>query len=162
MFMDRSYLLANGKPTLENVQISLFHDKVFQNPELQSLIINGALDYIDKLWTGSVTSPELLRRIVALFIALGVYQKVFEPQVLARLQHDAVTWSATAVGEKSVSAYVKIATELMDKMAETGEAVGLGASTRGRLMSMMESCLIDRHKDLLSWFLSPSFRKVVH
>lgn len=153
MFMDRSYLLANGKPTLDKLQVTLFHELVFQDPKLQPQVLDGAIQCMQVLPYGANESLDLLRKSIALFHSLGVYHGTFEPRLLAKLQEDCVKWSETAYQKSSVPIYVKTAKDYMDKAMEIGEAVGLDASTRRSIMTMMEHALIDRRKVwLLGWF----------
>lgn len=153
MFMDRSYLLANGKPTLDKFQIALFQEFIFHNPTLQPQILDGALECMQSLQHGANESQHLLRKSIALFHSLGVYHGDFEPHLLAKLQEDCVRWSETTFQESSVPVYVKTATQYMDKAMEIGEAVGLDASTSRKIMTMMEHALIERRRSrLLGWF----------
>lgn len=155
MFMDRSYLLANGKPTLDKFEISVFHDYVFSNTHLQLQILNGALDGMQLHQERATGGLDLLRKSIALIHDLGVYHQIFEPRLLAKLQEDCVRWAAKAIQEMPLPTYVKTATFHMDTMVKTGEAAELDVSTRASIVTMMEHVLIYQHKDKLSLFFPP-------
>ena len=149
MFMDRSHLLANGKPTLDKFQLSLFHDIVFENSELQPLILTGTLEYMQLL--EEVTGhQDLLHKAIALFHNIGVYQTVFEPRLLAQLQELSYNWSKEETLKMNVPNYIKTAIGIMERAIKTGQDVGLDSSTRTSIMTMMEHIFIGRQQAYLS------------
>jgi len=149
MFMDRSHLLANGKPTLDKFQLSLFHDVVFENSELQPQILTGALEYM-QLLEEVTRHRNLLHKAIALFHNIGVYQTIFEPRLLAQLQELSYNWSKEATLKMDVPSYIKTATGIMERAVKTGQEVGLDSSTRTAIMTMMEHIFIDRQQTYLS------------
>jgi hypothetical protein len=150
MYLDRAYLLSQGKPTLENLEVSLFRSSVFEDTQLQKETIAGTFDAISAARVGTLENKELVGKAIALYHDLGVYTQIFEPRFMELLQKFAKEWSENAVSEKSLADYVKNAMELMEAELARGEAGGLPLTTRQDMLKTLEDLLIYRQRTKLS------------
>ena len=150
MYLDRAYLLSQGKPTLENFEVSLFRSSVFEDAQLQKDTLAGTFDVISAARIGALENQELVGKAITLYHDLGVYTQIFEPRFMELLQKFAKEWSENAASEKGLPEYIKSATELMDAELARGEAGGLPLTTRQDVLKTLEDLLIHRQSTKLS------------
>ena len=128
----------------------MFRDIVFNDKSLKSNIIKGACDLISSDRMEQEMDRATLRQAVDMFHDLATYTSNFEPRLLAISQEYITKWADEASADKRLPDYVKTSNELMSRETDRCDQLGLDASTRRDLLSMLENHLVKRKVDYLT------------
>ena len=105
--MDRSYLLSCSKTNLNDVCISHFRNIIYEDPSLESKIVNGACELVSRDRRQGDADRGVLQEGINMFHALATYSNSFEPRLLAASQHFVSSWSEETSQTNELTAYVK-------------------------------------------------------
>jgi len=148
-YMDRSFLLQQGKPSLMEMATAMFRTNMFEAPELRDQIVEGACDLITNARGGVVEGMDTFREAVKMFHELGVYTNVFEPKFLDLSQTYIMAHAKSCAESKTLPEYVRDAVQLMDREMARCEQFDLDQTTRRDLLALLEDHLISNQKDML-------------
>jgi len=131
---------------MDELTIMLFRKHIFSDPVLNQKFIQGICDMISldrEREMGCQFDHVLFKEAVAMFHALAVYTKHFEPKMLAESQGYFKWWSDDKVTNLDLPKYVQASHALLQSEFKRCEEFGLEASTRRSLQKQIETFLID-------------------
>ena len=152
-FLDRSFLLHSGLPSIIEMGVHEFYTYIFCNNDFQPKVLQGACDLVRSERTAprNPCDERLLREAVEMFHILPVYGSCFEPKLLADSQKFYSSWAEQTVASTDLAAYVEMCDKIMNEETRHCEAWGLDATTKKELGRYLEEILIEeREKRLLS------------
>ncbi|KAF2808956.1 cullin-4B [Mytilinidion resinicola] len=147
-YMDRSYLLQQSK-SLQEMAISMFRNIVFQDPQLNPRIVDGACDLISADRVGENLDRQLFSETIKMFHEMQVYTTSFEPRMLELSQSFVAEWAVRESADQSLPEYVESSVRLIRSEMERVEIFSLDSTTRRDLLTLLEEHLIEKRKDRL-------------
>ena len=152
-FLDRSYLLHAGLPSIKEMGINRFQALIFEDKSTRVKVLQGACDLMksERAQEASRESMTLLQDAIKMFHTLAVYNRYFEPKVLAESQEFYSLWTEQTSGSTDLAGYVDMCEKLMCLEMRRCDAWGLDATTKRQLELYLEEILIEeREKRLLN------------
>ena len=152
-YLDRSYLLHSALlPSLDEMGKAEFRTHVFLAPDLKSKMLEGVCDLLRADREGSQDSTEkaLFRDTIAMFHALLVYSKHFEPKLLAASEQYFLTWANHAASTRDLAGYIEQCGLTMDQELTRCYQYGLDQTTMKGLEEYLEDILIDQRQAQLT------------
>ncbi|KAF1815226.1 cullin-4B [Eremomyces bilateralis CBS 781.70] len=147
-FLDQTYLLAESLPTIKEIAIGFFRDEILGDVELKGKVLNGVCDLVEADRTGRTPDLSLFRESIRMFREISSYTTVLEPKMHHASQIYVREW-ANEADAKSLSDYVKSASELIQREVDRCDLFSLDVSTRRDLVTLLEEHLIVSRKDRL-------------
>ncbi|KAF2190175.1 Cullin-domain-containing protein [Zopfia rhizophila CBS 207.26] len=147
-YMDRAYLLPK-QYSLHEMAVDLFRKIVFEDPRLNSKIVDGVCDLIAIDRAGEDLDRQMFSETIKMFHEIQTYTMYFEPRMLELSQKYVLGWAEKASVEKALAEYVKAARALMKSEMERVEMFGLDNTTRRDLLTLLEDHLISRKESRL-------------
>ncbi|KAI9801154.1 MAG: hypothetical protein M1825_003428 [Sarcosagium campestre] len=152
-FLDRSYLLnSNTQPTIKELGIELFRKHVFLDVTLRPRISDGVCDLVDSDRSGQATDDQraLLQQSIIMFQDMSVYLSDLEPKLLRRSGVYLRDWASHESSTGDLAGYAERCRALIDTEMGRCEHLGVEASTRLELRSMLDMYLLRDNVDLLT------------
>ncbi|KAF2466085.1 Cullin-domain-containing protein [Lindgomyces ingoldianus] len=147
-YMDRAYLLPKQQ-SLHEIAVDLFRKLIFEQPKLNSKIVDGACDLIAVDRAGEHMDRQMFSDAIKMFHEMQVYTTYLEPRMLKLSQDYVVDWADRISTENGLADYVKAAKALMKAEMERVEVFGLDSSTRRDLLTLLEDRLISSKESRL-------------
>ena len=151
-FLDRSYLLHSGLPSISEMGIHDFQTQVFSDMSIKPTVLQGACDLVKEERTKqhSSNNQNMLCNAVKMFHVLSVYSSSFEPKMLAESQEYYNSWSEQTVASTDLAGYVEMCDKIFREEMLRCERWGLDATTKKQLENYLEEIVVnDREKRLL-------------
>ena len=152
-FLDRSYLLHSGLPSIRQMGIDKYQALIFEDVSTRDKTLQGACDLV-KAERAQEVSPEnmtLLQDAIKMFHILAVYNRYFEPKFLAESQEFYSSWAEQTSASTDLAGYVEMCDRLMSLEMHRCDTWALDATTKRQLELYLEEILIEeRQKRLLS------------
>ena len=150
-FLDRSYLLRSGLPSIREMGTHEFQEHVFANNAVQLKVLQGACDLVKAERSARATSDNdgLLRDAIKMFHVLPVYSLYFEPKLLAESQEFYSLWAEQTVASTDLADYLKMCDKFFGEELLRCEAWGLDATTKQQLEMYLEEILIEHRETRL-------------
>ncbi|KAL9099004.1 MAG: hypothetical protein Q9163_005433 [Psora crenata] len=150
-FLDRSYLLHSGLPSIIEMSIEAYKAHIFSDPAVQSKVLRGACDLVQAERTAQPFSwnERLIHDAIKMFHTLHVYSQYFEPELLAESQRFYLSWAEQTVSSTDLGDYVEMCDKLIKKERLRCEAWALDHTTAKTLELYLELILIDGQEERL-------------
>lgn len=154
-YLDRTYLLRESLPSINDMTISYFRRMLFQQQPntasrpLDAEVIGGICDLIEFDRRGSqALDGDLLKAAVRMLYVQGVYTRHFEPALLkeskAFFEEFGETWSTSSLKD-----YIAACEKLLAKEDHRCIAFNFDSTTERLLMDSAHSILINDYSDKL-------------
>lgn len=145
LYLDRTFVLQSASTrSLWDMGLLIFRDHLVQHKQVENNTVSGILQLIEKERTGESVDRSLLKSLLRMFSALGLYGESFEKQFLAETSEFYASESSRLVQEVDVPTYFK---HVEDRLQEETDRCSsyLDASTRKLLVLAVEKQLIEQH-----------------
>eukprot|EP00963_Diacronema_lutheri_P008970 scaffold785_cov335-Pavlova_lutheri.AAC.2 len=148
LYLDRTYVLQSANVrSLWDMGLVIFREYLLQHKQVESTTTAGILQLIEKERLGESVDRPLLRNLLRMFSALGLYAESFEKQFLVETAEFYATESSRLLQEVDVPSYFK---HVEDRLQEESDRCNyyLDASTRKQLVLTVEKQLIEEHANM--------------
>ncbi|KAJ4153396.1 hypothetical protein LMH87_009885 [Akanthomyces muscarius] len=152
-YLDRTYLLREGLPSINDMTISHFRRMLFSaqsgNRSLENDVIGGVCGLVEHDRRGSASmNGELLRDSIMMLYVQGVYTKYFEPVMIKTskgyFEEFGTSWSTSGLKE-----YIAACETLLAREANRCMAYNLDSTTERLLMELAHRILIHDYSEKL-------------
>ncbi len=148
LYLDRTYVLQSvNVRSLWDMGLVIFREHFLRHKQVESTTTAGILQLIEKERLGEGVDRTLLRNLLRMFTALGLYAESFEKQFLVETAEFYATESSRLLQEVDVPSYFK---HVEDRLQEESDRCNfyLDASTRKQLVLTVEKQLIQEHASM--------------
>lgn len=148
LYLDRTYVLQSvNVRSLWDMGLVIFREHFLRHKQVESTTTAGILQLIEKERLGEGVDKTLLRNLLRMFTALGLYAESFEKQFLVETAEFYATESSRLLQEVDVPSYFK---HVEDRLQEESDRCNfyLDASTRKQLVLTVEKQLIQEHASM--------------
>lgn len=143
-FLDRSYLLHSGMPSIYLMGIEKFRSLVFENPITRRGVLQGVYDLV-KLERKQKAKPEdsrVLGHAISMFHVLKVYNQHFEPGFLSESQDFYADWAEQAAASTDLANYVAMCNQFIIQEMAHSDTWALDPATKKQLEMYLEDILV--------------------
>ena len=150
-FLDRSYLLHQGLPSIHQMGVDNFRKFVLETDPSKSKVLQGVCDLVkaEREQQAQIPSTGLLKEAIQMFHALSVYNSYFEPKLLAESQDFYLKWVEQTAASTDLAGYVEMCDRLMSLEMERSDTWGLDPTTTKQLEMHLEEILIEEREQWL-------------
>ena len=151
-YLDRSYLLPRSKATtnespktsINELAIAQFRNLLLSNREVKERVIQDATDLIDAARRGNsdVYDPILLLKAIDMFHALSIYNKEFEPKMLACSKDFFEKWADVMSRPERIASYARQSHDLIHEETKRCKEMKFDTSTATEITQLLEQILI--------------------
>ncbi|CAK9238319.1 unnamed protein product [Sphagnum troendelagicum] len=145
LYLDRTYVIQNsGVRSLWDMGLQLFRRHLSACPEVELKTVSGLLRLIEQERMGETVDRTLLKHLLRMFSALGIYSESFERQFLECTADFYAAEGTRFMQQTDVPDYLK---HVEARLHEENERclLYLDAGTRKALIATSEKQLLDRH-----------------
>ncbi|CAK9867204.1 unnamed protein product [Sphagnum jensenii] len=145
LYLDRTYVIQNsGVRSLWDMGLQLFRRHLSACSEVESKTVSGLLRLIEKERMGETVDRTLLKHLLRMFSALGIYGESFERQFLDCTADFYAAEGTRFMQQTDVPDYLR---HVEARLHEENERclLYLDVSTRKPLIATAEKQLLDRH-----------------
>ena len=148
LYLDRTYVLQSvNVRSLWDMGLVIFREHFLRHKQVESTTTAGILQLIEKERLGEGIDRTLLRNLLRMFTALGLYAESFEKQFLVETAEFYATESSRLLQEVDVPSYFKHVEERLQEESDRCNFY-LDASTRKQLVLTVEKQLIQEHASM--------------
>lgn len=148
LYLDRTYVLQSvNVRSLWDMGLVIFREHFLRHKQVESTTTAGILQLIEKERLGEGIDRTILRNLLRMFTALGLYAESFEKQFLVETAEFYATESSRLLQEVDVPSYFK---HVEDRLQEESDRCNfyLDPSTRKQLVVTVEKQLIQEHASM--------------
>ena len=151
-FLDRSYLLQSGLPSINQMGIDKFQVLVFENASTRDKVLQGVCDLVKAERTQEISQKQklMLQDAIKMCHVLAVYNRYFESKLLAESQEYYSLWAEQTSSSTDLAGYIEMCDKLMKFEMCRSDAWGLDATTKRQLELYLEDILIEGKQDRLT------------
>ncbi|KAL3702128.1 hypothetical protein R1sor_020150 [Riccia sorocarpa] len=145
LYLDRTYVIQNSNVrSLWDMGLQLFRKHLSSCPEVEKKTVTGLLKLIEKERMGETVDRSVLKHLLRMFSALGIYSEIFERPFLECTADFYAAEGNRFMQQTDVPDYLK---HVEARLHEENERclLYLDASTRKPLVATAEKQLLDRH-----------------
>ncbi|CAK9237113.1 unnamed protein product [Sphagnum troendelagicum] len=145
LYLDRTYVIQNsGVRSLWDMGLQLFRRHLSACPEVELKTVSGLLRLIEQERMGETVDRTLLKHLLRMFSALGIYSESFERQFLECTANFYAAEGTRFMQQTDAPDYLK---HVEARLHEENERclLYLDAGTRKALIATSEKQLLDRH-----------------
>ncbi|OAE23478.1 hypothetical protein AXG93_285s1350 [Marchantia polymorpha subsp. ruderalis] len=145
LYLDRTYVIQNSNVrSLWDMGLQLFRKHLSSCPEVENKTVSGLLKLIEKERMGETVDRTLVKHLLRMFSALGIYSESFERPFLECTADFYAAEGNRFMQQTDVPDYLK---HVEARLHEENERclLYLDASTRKPLVATAEKQLLDRH-----------------
>eukprot|EP00249_Psilotum_nudum_P024027 c29065_g1_i1 orf=1219-3690(-) len=145
LYLDRTYVIQNSNArSLWDMGLQLFRKHLSACPEVEQKTVLGLLRLIEKERMGETVDRTLLKHLLRMFSALGIYIETFEKPFVECTADFYATEGTRFMQQTDVPDYLK---HVEGRLHEEHERclLYLDASTRKPLIATAEKQLLERH-----------------
>ena len=143
-FLDRSYLLHSGMPSISLMGVEKFRSLVFENPITRRGLLQGVYDLVrsERRQKADPEDSRVLGHAISMFHVLKVYNQHFEPGFLSESQDFYTDWAEQTAASTDLASYVAMCNQLIIQEMSRSDAWALDPATRKQLETYLEDILV--------------------
>ena len=143
-FLDRSYLLHSGMPSIYLMGVEKFRSLVFENPSTRQGVLQGVYDLVraERRQKAKPEDSRVLGHAISMFHVLKVYNQHFEPGFLSESQDFYTDWAEQTAASTDLASYVAMCNQFIIQEMSRSDTWALDPATKKHLEIYLEDILV--------------------